>query len=179
MWLPGIGKHLTPFSSIFLETFSTTVRRIPQFPEGREGPERATGFKDKEVTGDTSEQCNPKLAALLLCSRAFPRLSHGYTTQHMGPGVCFSGPRYFAESIQGAFQKTGVKAEAVDRVYVGNSDPDVSRCLQASACGGGEAVNRLALGSRSGTLQAQDSVDLSETQLMTYHDISNSSKSNL
>lgn len=26
--------------------------------------------------------------------------------------------RYFAESIQGAFQKTGVKAEAIDRIYV-------------------------------------------------------------
>ncbi|CAK9071596.1 unnamed protein product, partial [Durusdinium trenchii] len=27
---------------------------------------------------------------------------------------------YFAESIQGAFQKTGVKAESIDRIYVGN-----------------------------------------------------------
>jgi len=27
---------------------------------------------------------------------------------------------YFAESIQGAFKKTGIKADAVDRIYVGN-----------------------------------------------------------
>lgn len=33
--------------------------------------------------------------------------------------------RYFAESIQGAFQKTGVKAEAIDRIYVTRQDEKI------------------------------------------------------